>query len=129
MQTQLREIARQQQDTSKDTTAPDDVFSEIVGRDKRGHVRCSGLGPLPSEYEGTKPTHAEAIKMVSEANSEVQEMKERLAAMEQTCAQMVAQMATMMSMMSSMHKSLPEENVPNQVISQAISELFKLVRY
>lgn len=114
--TQLREIARQQQDTSKDTTAPDDVFSEIVGRDKRGHVRCSGLGPLPSEYEGTKPTHAEAIKMVSEANSEVQEMKERLAAMEQTCAQMVAQMATMMSMMSSMHKSLPEENVPNQVV-------------
>lgn len=111
LQTQLREIANQQNVTSQNSTAEDDVFSEIIGRDTRGRARCYGLGPSPSEFGGANPTKAEAIKMASEANSEVRQMKDRLVAMEQTCAQMAQQMAAMMSMMSSMQKNSRADNV------------------
>lgn len=113
--TQLRELGGQQQDASRNNNAEGDVFSQVVGRDRHGRVRCLGLGPSPSDFVGTKPTQAEAMKMVTEANDEVRQMKERLVAMEQTCAQMSQQMATMMSMMSSMQKNSTADDVPDVV--------------
>ncbi|CAI9101562.1 OLC1v1038924C3 [Oldenlandia corymbosa var. corymbosa] len=113
--TQLREIANQQNDTGQNSGSGDDVFSQVIGRDPRGRIRCEGLAPSSSEFGGGGPSKAEAMKMVAEANSEVCQMKERLVAMEQTCAQMAQQMATMMSMMASMQKTSKDDNVPSQV--------------
>lgn len=115
LQSQLQECTTQQQDTSDDSQKnQDDMLSEIMGRDRRGRLRSRGLnfsplnasGSIPTYAEALMiPTHAEALRMVTVANSEVREMKERMATMEQTCALMVTQMSTMMVMMSSMQKS------------------------
>nr|XP_027113245.1 uncharacterized protein LOC113731920 isoform X5 [Coffea arabica] len=115
--TQLREIGSQPQNAFQNNNAGGDVFSQVVGRDRHGRVRCLGLGPSPSDFVGQKPTQAEAMKMVTEANDEVRQMKERLVAMEQTCTQMAQQMATMMSMMSSMQKNSTADNVPDVVVN------------
>ena len=58
-----------------------------------------GHGHAPSDLMGVTPSRTEAVRMVSEANAEVCDMKERMVAMEQTCAQMAAQMTAMMSNM------------------------------
>lgn len=85
---QLRHVAQQQQGTSEPDTIDDEVFVQVMGEDKfkRKHVRTKSLPP-------------EAEKIVSEAKAEVLEMKEKMVAVEQTCAQMAAQMAAMMAMM------------------------------
>lgn len=113
LQSKLRERAAQGQGTSENVVVGDDVFHQVMGRDRHGRVRTYGLGPAPSDLGVPKPSHAEALKMVAQANAEVREMKERMVAMEQTCAQMAAQMATMMSMMSTMQKKSPERHPPN----------------
>ncbi|XP_052194420.1 uncharacterized protein LOC127802577 isoform X2 [Diospyros lotus] len=105
---QLRELAAQHQGTSQNTTVEDDVFFQVMGQDRNGRARTYGLGPVPSDLGGPKPSPAEARRIVSEANAEVREMKERMMVMEQTCVQMAAQMATMMSMMSTMQMKFPE---------------------
>lgn len=106
MQSQLQECTTQQRDTSDNSRInQDDMLTEILGRDKRGRLRNCGLSFTPSNISEPNPTHAEALRMVAEANSEVREMKERMATMEQTCAQMATQMSTMMVMMSNMQKS------------------------
>lgn len=81
------------------------MLCEIMGRDKRGRLRSQGLSFPPSSVSVPIAKHTEALRMVTVANSEVREMKERMATMEQTCAQMATQMSTMMVMMSSMQKS------------------------
>ncbi|CAL5329790.1 hypothetical protein CsSME_00010250 [Camellia sinensis var. sinensis] len=111
---QLREKASQQRGTSQNGIVEDDVFAEVVGQDRHGRVRYL-LGPSPSDLGGPKPSRAEAIRMVSEANVEVRELKNKMSSMEQTCAQMAAQMTTMMSMMSTMQKKSPEKHLPNAV--------------
>uniref|UniRef100_A0A5B7BPA4 Bromo domain-containing protein n=1 Tax=Davidia involucrata TaxID=16924 RepID=A0A5B7BPA4_DAVIN len=112
---QLRERAAELQEASQNSAAQDDIFSQVMGHDRHGRVRTYGLGPSPSDLGGPKPSHDEALKMVSEANAEVREMKEQMKVMEQTCSQMAAQMSTMMSMMSTMQRRFADENQPDIV--------------
>ncbi|XAR49351.1 hypothetical protein NMG60_11032526 [Bertholletia excelsa] len=115
---QLKERAAGKEGISENGIVDDNIFFEVMGEDRHGRVRTYGLGPAPSDVGGPKPNRAEAIRMVSEANAEVREMKERMVAMEQTCQQMAAQMATMMSMMSNMHNNnIPDKHQPNIVSS------------
>ncbi|KAL7002064.1 hypothetical protein U1Q18_052397 [Sarracenia purpurea var. burkii] len=112
-QSQLRERAAQQKETSQNgTIGDDDIFCQVMEQDRHGHVRTYGLGPSPSDLGGPKPSRGEPIKMVSAANEEVHDIKERMVAMEQSCAQMATQMATMMSMMSGMYKLRDEHGLP-----------------
>ncbi|KAL7238003.1 hypothetical protein ACSBR2_004161 [Camellia fascicularis] len=106
---QLRERAAQQKETSQNGTVEDDILSQVMGQDRHGRVRTYGLGPAPSDLSGPKPSRAEAVKMVSTANAEVHDMKEKIVSMEQTCAQMASQMSSMMSMMLNMQKKFPDE--------------------
>ncbi|GMP63067.1 hypothetical protein CsSME_00024907 [Camellia sinensis var. sinensis] len=106
---QLRERAAQQKETSQNGTVEDDILSQVMGQDRHGRVRTYGLGPAPSDLSGPKPSRAEAVKMVSTANAEVHDMKEKMVSMEQTCAQMASQMSSMMSMMLNMQKKFPDE--------------------
>ncbi|CAL5398856.1 unnamed protein product [Camellia sinensis] len=103
---QLRERAAQQKETSQNGTVKDDILSQVMGQDRHGRVRTYGLGPAPS-----------AVKMVSKANVEVHDMKEKMASMEQTCAQMASQMSSMMSMMLNMQKKFPsEQGSPSELL-------------
>ncbi|KAA8536584.1 hypothetical protein F0562_029062 [Nyssa sinensis] len=111
---QLRERAAQLQEASENSAAEDDIFSQVMGQDRHGRMRIYGLGPSPSDFGSPKSSSVETLRMVSEANAEVREMKERMKFMEQTCSQMAAQMATMMSMMSTMQTRFAE-NLPNMV--------------
>ncbi|CAL5398854.1 unnamed protein product [Camellia sinensis] len=106
---QLRERAAQQKETSQNGTVEDDILSQVMGQDRHGRVRTYGLGPAPSDLSGPKPSCAEAVKLVSTANAEVHDMKEKMVSMEQTCAQMASQMSSMMSMMLNMQKKFPDE--------------------
>ncbi|KAL7238002.1 hypothetical protein ACSBR2_004160 [Camellia fascicularis] len=103
---QLRERAAQQKETSQNGTVKDDILSQVMGQDRHGRVRTYGLGPAPS-----------AVKMVSKANAEVHDMKEKMVSMEQTCAQMASQMSSMMSMMLNMQKKFPsEQGSPSELL-------------
>ena len=117
MQSQIRDRAAQNQGTSQKGIVEDEVFFQVMGQDRHGRVRTYGLGPSPFDVGDTKRTRTEALKMVSEANAEVREMKEKMVTMEQTCAQMAAQMATMMSMMSTMQRKFPDRHPPDVVDS------------
>ncbi|KAK2973900.1 hypothetical protein RJ640_025609 [Escallonia rubra] len=105
----LRERTTQLQNTLQNSVRPDnDILSQVMGRNQQGRVHTLSVLAAPN------PTRAEALKMVSEANAEVNEMKQRMVAMEQTCTQMAAQMATMMSMMSSI-KNTESSKDPSDV--------------
>ncbi|GFY94701.1 hypothetical protein Acr_10g0000860 [Actinidia rufa] len=84
LQSELREQAAQQQGGPQNGPVGDDVF----------FTSCT-----------------EAVRMVSEANAEVCDMKERMVAMEQTCAPMAAQMT---AMMSNMQKLLAGHGSPSE---------------
>lgn len=68
-----------------------------------------------SLYGSNAPSRADALRMVSQKNAEVAEMKERLKSVEQTCSQMASQMSAMVSMMASLQKAPPSESFPNAV--------------
>lgn len=108
MQSQLQDHSTQQHDTSYNSQQDkEENFTELMAQDKHGQVVTNRLY---LKSKGPMPTRAEALRMVSEANSEVREMKEKMAVMEQTCAQMATQMSTMMVMISSMQKSQDKQN-------------------
>lgn len=111
---QLRERTQHQETLEKNNEPQGDIFSQVMGPPGR---RCSLLYGIGSSSDlGTRnPTRADSMRMVSEAKSEVREMKEKVVSMEQTCAQMAAQMATMMSMMASMQKTSPAKHITNVV--------------
>lgn len=101
----------QQHDTSYNIQKnQEENFTEIMAQDKHSQVVTNGLDMSRSKSKGSMPTRAEALKMVSVANLEVREMKEKMSVMEQTCAQMATQMSTMMAMISSMQKSQDKQN-------------------
>lgn len=115
-QSQLRESATHKEETLVNKNEPeDDAYNRVMGVDKKSGVSLFGLNATPS-HPGTEiPTRAEALRMVTEKNAEVLEMKEKLASMEETCAQMASQMSAMVSMMATMQKASSAENVPNAV--------------
>lgn len=104
LQSKLREHSTKQNSKGPE----DDILSRVLGKDRV----CLG---------GPKTTRSEAIRMASQANKEVHEIKEKMVSMEKTCAQMAAQMATMMSMMSSMRR-VPS---PHEDFSDVVSSLSK----
>lgn len=111
---QLQDHITQQQDTSYNSHKnQEEIFTEIMAQDKNG--------PPLSKSKGSMPTRAEALRMVSVANAEVHEMKEKMATMEQTCAQMATQMSAMMVMISSMQKSQDKQNSSIDVAKSSAS--------
>lgn len=113
---QLRESTTQKEETLINKDEPqDDAYSRVMGQDRKGGVSLYGLNANPSRPGMEIPTRAEALKMVTDKNAEVLEMKEKLASVEQTCSQMAAQMSVMVSMMANMQKASPAENFPNAV--------------
>lgn len=110
-ESQVQDHNTQQHETSYNSQQnKEENFTEMMAQNKHGQLLTNGLDSSRSKSKGPMPTRAEALRMVSEANSEVCEMKEKMAVMEQTCAQMATQMSTMMEMISSMQKSQDKQN-------------------
>ena len=107
MQSQLHEQAAPQQETAQNGSGEDDVFSQVMDTNRPGRMQTFGLGPPPTSTGSPKPLPAGAMRSVSEGNENVQDMMEKIMAMEQTYRQMATQMADMMSMMSNMLRNFP----------------------
>ncbi|KAM7482103.1 hypothetical protein LguiB_006686 [Lonicera macranthoides] len=114
---QLRECGTQQQGALENGVTPqDEILCQLTGNGRTDRLLTYGIDVAGASALGRKPTRIEAIRMASEANAEVHEMKERMVAMEQTCAHMAEQMAKMMSMMmSSINPTDPTNKLPNVV--------------
>ena len=119
LQSQLRECGTQQQGALENGISPqDEILCQLTGNGRTDRLLTYGIDVAGASALRRKPTRVEAIRMASEANAEVHELKERMVAMEQTCAQMAEQMAKMMSMtMSSINPTDPTNNLPNVVSS------------
>ncbi|KAM0036203.1 putative chromatin remodeler Bromodomain family [Helianthus debilis subsp. tardiflorus] len=104
-----------EQSTINKNEPQDDAYDRVMGVDRKGSVSLLGLNATPSRFGSDIPTRAEALRMVSEKNAEVVEMKQKLASVEETCSQMAAQMSAMMSMMANMQKASPGTNFNNEV--------------
>ncbi|KAL8116554.1 hypothetical protein AgCh_022903 [Apium graveolens] len=116
-QSQLQDNSAQQHDTSCNSQQDkEENFTEMMAQDKHAQVVTNRSDLSCAKSKGPMPTRAEALRMVSEANSEVREMKEKMAVMEQTCAQMATQMSTMMVMISSMQKTQDKQNSSIDVV-------------
>ncbi|XP_076930895.1 uncharacterized protein LOC143595862 isoform X2 [Bidens hawaiensis] len=90
-----------------------DAFNRLTRVDDNNN---KGSGSQSESNGGTiVPSHAAALKMVEAKSVEVDEMKQRLTSMEETCSQMAAQMSAMVSMMANMQKAFVGANVPNNV--------------
>ncbi|XP_071736852.1 uncharacterized protein [Rutidosis leptorrhynchoides] len=113
---QLRESATKKDSTVIDKNeSQDDAYNRVMGLDRKGSSSLFGLHANPSHIGSELPTRAEALKMVEAKNAEVLEMKEKLAAMEQTCSQMASQMSAMVSMMATFKKDSASQNLPSAV--------------
>ncbi|XP_076883886.1 uncharacterized protein LOC143532845 [Bidens hawaiensis] len=89
-----------------------DAFNHLMRADNNN----KGGGSQSESNGGTiVPSHAAALKMVEAKSVEVDEMKQRLTSMEETCSQMAAQMSAMVSMMANMQKAFVGANAPNNV--------------
>lgn len=51
---------------------------KVLGADRRGHVRCFGLVPTPSDVFGSNPTRAECLKILSETKNAAKEEKHKM---------------------------------------------------
>ncbi|KAL8222774.1 hypothetical protein R6Q57_020173 [Mikania cordata] len=111
----LESETNKEQTTVNKNEPQDDAYNRVMGVDRKGGVPLLGLNATSSHSGSEIPTRAEALRMVSEKNAEVVEMKEKLASVEETCSQMAAQMSAMMSMMTNMQKASSGVNFHNDV--------------
>nr|CAD1833834.1 unnamed protein product [Ananas comosus var. bracteatus] len=87
-----------------------DLFSEVFGKEKHGHVRGLGLGPAPTHIWTDAPSPAACIRMATEARKkaeeETKEMKEKMIVMETQLAEMKAMMTAILQKKSTdVHQS------------------------
>nr|CAD1835694.1 unnamed protein product [Ananas comosus var. bracteatus] len=77
-----------------------DLFSDVFGKEKHGHVRGLGLGPTPTHIWTDAPSPAASIRMATEARKkaeeETKEMKERMIVMETQLTKMKAMMVAIL---------------------------------
>jgi len=73
-------IASHSEELDKNST-PDDIFSQVFGKDRHGYVRTYGKGVVPSDLWGSK-SQVEMRKLINEvqrnAQVELQSIKEKM---------------------------------------------------
>lgn len=73
----MQERANQLVEGSEDIIAPDDVFAQIMGKDKPGHVRMLGQGICPSNV-WTGVSKSESERLLLEQHAEIEKLKDML---------------------------------------------------
>ncbi|CAN0880538.1 hypothetical protein LINGRAHAP2_LOCUS13707 [Linum grandiflorum] len=113
----LREKAAEREQNSEASGSSRDTFFEVMGEEKKGHVRMHGLGPSPATLWGRKCGRIQFSRMAMEAKkqateeavkvcSKVEVLEQKHTAMEQKFESMEAQIARMNSNMELMLEKL-----------------------
>ncbi|XP_015579210.2 uncharacterized protein LOC8263283 isoform X2 [Ricinus communis] len=123
----LREHATQKQQISDGSNDCADTYCQVMGEDKRSHVRMYGLGPSPSDIYGRKPSRNSLMRMAIEAkrsaNEEVSKMLNKMEAMEQKYASLEAQIASMSTNLQNVidkMDALSSKQVPNNAAEDSL---------
>ncbi|OAY67808.1 hypothetical protein ACMD2_24314 [Ananas comosus] len=66
----IHELQSKLSEDNEDNLGPEDIFSQVFGKEKHGCIRGLGLGPVPSELFGPKHTHQHALRMTRDARIE-----------------------------------------------------------
>lgn len=73
----MQERVNQLEEGSEDIISPDDVFAQIMGKDKSGHVRMLGQGICPSNV-WTGVSKSASDRLLLEQQAEIQRLKAML---------------------------------------------------
>ncbi|XP_021891603.1 uncharacterized protein LOC110809924 isoform X3 [Carica papaya] len=99
----LQEHTTQRKTTEGSYSDERDTFFEVMGEEKRNHVRTYGLGPTPADIWGTTPKRCDHVRVACEVkkltNQEVSKMLDKMEALEQKYSSMEAQIAKINSSM------------------------------
>ncbi|KAF2319952.1 hypothetical protein GH714_020902 [Hevea brasiliensis] len=65
--TKLHELEAQKQQTSHGSDDHEDSYSQVMGKEKGGHVRMVGMGPSPADIWARKPSRLSLVRIGLEA--------------------------------------------------------------
>nr|CAD1817843.1 unnamed protein product [Ananas comosus var. bracteatus] len=119
----IRELQSKLSEDNEDSLGPEDIFSQVFGKEKHGCIRGLGLGPIPSELFGPKHTHQTCLRMTREARIEadkkVDMLNEKIHNMEEKYRKMMEIFGTeenyekVMAMFTSMQQTKTSEPLHN----------------
>nr|CAD1839710.1 unnamed protein product [Ananas comosus var. bracteatus] len=96
-----------------------DLFSEVFGKERYGHVRGLGLDPCPTDIWSSIPSRATSVRVAYEAKRKVEEeiqgMQEKMAAMEQEQIELKAKLAKMEAKMDAWQRSPNDFHQSNSI--------------
>ncbi|XXG73091.1 hypothetical protein AAC387_Pa07g2068 [Persea americana] len=93
----LNERVSQQLESPERSCARDDIFTQVMGEDRRGRVRTFGLGVTPFDIYGPRVSVAEAREMANAERAQRIAAEQRVVAVEERMSQMEARMNQMMT--------------------------------
>nr|CAD1834506.1 unnamed protein product [Ananas comosus var. bracteatus] len=86
-----------------------DLFLEVFGKERHGHVRGLGLGPCPSDIWSSMPSRATSVRMAYEAKrkaeAEIRAMQEKMTTMEEEQIELKVKLAKMEAKMDAWQRS------------------------
>lgn len=123
MQKRIRELQSKLSEDNEDNLGPEDIFSQVFGKEKHGCIRGLGLGPIPSELFGPKHTHQTCLRMTRdariEADKKVDMLNEKIHNMEKKYRKMMEIFGSeenyekVMAMFTSMQQTKTSEPLHN----------------
>eukprot|EP00268_Persea_americana_P048413 TRINITY_DN5113_c1_g1_i2.p1 TRINITY_DN5113_c1_g1~~TRINITY_DN5113_c1_g1_i2.p1 ORF type:complete len:427 (+),score=59.74 TRINITY_DN5113_c1_g1_i2:167-1447(+) len=90
---QLNERMSQQPESSQSSTARNDIFTQVMGEDRRGRVRTFGLGVAPSDIYGPRLSAPEARRMAEDERAKRIESEQSVVALKEQMDQMKTRMS------------------------------------
>ncbi|KAG5524801.1 hypothetical protein RHGRI_031458 [Rhododendron griersonianum] len=74
----MKELSKQVPEGELDSSSPNDVFSQAMGKEKSGNVRMYGLGVCPSDVWGEVPSSGTSYRMSMEWKTELDKTNKKL---------------------------------------------------
>ncbi|XP_071940100.1 uncharacterized protein [Coffea arabica] len=80
---------------TEDSVGKNDVFAQVVGQDKHGHVRMYGFGICPTDVWGDEPSRSGSQRLVLDQKHEILEMKAKFAQQEEQLKDQARELANL----------------------------------
>ena len=80
---------------TEDSVGKNDVFAQVVGQDKHGHVRMYGFGICPTDVWGDEPSRSGSQRLVLDQKHEILEMKAKFAQQEEQIKDQARELANL----------------------------------
>nr|CAD1817942.1 unnamed protein product [Ananas comosus var. bracteatus] len=118
-QSDIDKITMDNPEKAKKALKEGDLFLEVFGKERHGHVRGLGLGPCPTDIWSSMPSRATSVRMAYEAKRKAEEetrgMQEKMAAMEQEQIELKAKLAKMEAKMDAWQRSPNDFHQSNSI--------------